>query len=344
MEVTTGVAQTGVVGLLEGARPGPVVMLRFDMDALPITEETGAEYASTQSGVMHACGHDAHTAVGLTIARMLAEERASLPGVVKFVFQPAEEGMNGAERMVEAGVLENPHVDVAFGAHVWNYNPLGWIGVTSGPAMAAGEIVKVKITGKGGHGATPHGAVDPVLAAAQVVSALQSIVARNTSPLQTAVVSICTIHGGEAFNVIPPSVELSGTIRTFEPEVRAQTIQRFREVTEGVAAALGCQAEIDIRLLTPAVINTPAVAGRVLDLGKNVLPSDTFDAGARTMGSEDFAYFLQQVPGCFVFVGSANPEKGLTALHHHPRFDIDEEALPRAAGLLAAAAVDFLNQ
>jgi amidohydrolase len=343
LEVSSGIAETGVVALIEGAQPGPVVLLRFDMDALPIKEETGAEYASQNVGVMHACGHDGHTAVGLTIARLLHAHRQDLKGTVKLVFQPAEEGLGGAPRMVAEGVLENPRPDVTLAMHVWNEKPVGWIGVTPGPAMAAAEKFKLLITGKGGHGAAPHLAVDPVLASAHVITALQSIVARNVAPLQTAVISVTTVHGGEAFNVIPPQVEMQGTIRTFEPEVREMVLRRFQEVVEATAASLGCQAQIELEALTPAVINDAKAAALVQRLVPDVLPFADLDVSNRTMGSEDMAYMMREVPGCFVFVGSSNPEKGLDAPHHHPRFDIDERALVYGAALLASAAVEYLS-
>jgi amidohydrolase len=343
LEVSSGIAETGVVALIEGAQPGPVALLRFDMDALPIHEETGAEYASQNAGVMHACGHDGHTAVGLTIARLLHAHRQDLRGTVKLVFQPAEEGLGGAPRMVAEGVLENPRPDVTLAMHVWNEKPLGWIGVTPGPAMAAAEKFKFSITGKGGHGAAPHLAVDPVLASAQVITALQSIVARNVPPLQTAVISVTTVHGGEAFNVIPPKVEMQGTIRTFEPEVREMVLRRFQEVIEGTSASFGCQAQIELEALTPAVINDARTAALVQRLVPEVLPFSELDVSNRTMGSEDMAYMMREVPGCFIFVGSSNPEKGLDAPHHHPRFDIDERALVYGAALLASAAVEYLS-
>jgi amidohydrolase len=344
LEVSTGVAETGVVALVEGARPGKVALLRFDMDALPIEEETGAEYASQNTGVMHACGHDGHTAVGLTVARLLHAHRQDLKGTVKLVFQPAEEGLGGAARMIAEGVLEHPRPDVTLAMHVWNEKPLGWIGVTPGPAMAAAEKFTVGITGKGGHGAAPHLAVDPVLASAYVITTLQSIVSRNLAPLQTAVISVTTVHGGEAFNVIPPQVEMQGTIRTFEPEAREMVLRRFREVVETTAASLGCQARIELEALTPAVINDPKIAALVQRLAPEALPFSDLDVSNRTMGSEDMAYMMREVPGCFIFVGSANPEKGLDAPHHHPRFDIDERALVYGAALLASAAVEYLDQ
>jgi len=341
LEVATGIAQTGVSALLEGAKSGPVVMLRFDMDALPILEATGAEYASQIPGKMHACGHDGHTAIGLTVARMLHARRTELHGTIKFVFQPAEEGLFGAESMIRDGVLENPRPDFTLGLHLWNEIPYGELMITPGPFMASGEIFDIRIHGKGGHGALPHLAVDPILAAAQVVTALQSVVSRNTSPLETAVVTVAAINGGEAFNVIPPYVDLKGTMRTFDPQVRTQLLERFTQVVDGVTQSLGCQADINVQSLTPAVINDPQVTARVQAVARRLLPECTIHTTARTMGSEDMAFFMCEIPGCFFFVGSANPELGLDAGHHHPRFDFDERALARGAALMTEAALEL---
>jgi amidohydrolase len=343
LEVSTGVGKTGVVAMLDCDRPGPVVMLRFDMDALPILEETGAEYASQTPGVMHACGHDGHVAVGLTVARLLHAHRSELAGSAKLVFQPAEEGLGGAELMVAEGVLNNPRPDVALGLHLWNEKPIGWVGAASGPVMAASETFDIKIYGRGGHGAVPHLAVDPVLAAAQVVTALQSIISRSVSPLDTAVISVTSVKGGEAFNVIPSTVDMKGTIRTFRPQVRSMVLERFHSIVEGVARAMGCQVEIQITSITPAVINDSQITELICKTCTNLFPEVELDREATTMGSEDMAFFLREVPGCFFFVGSTNKEKGLDAAHHHPRFDFDEQALPRAAGLMAAAAAELLK-
>lgn len=349
LEVTKGVGKTGVVGLLEGAKSGPTLLIRFDMDALPITEETGAEYASHNAGVMHACGHDGHTAIGLTVAKMLHARRDGLAGTVKFVFQPAEEtlgeeGLGGAEMMIRDGVLDAPKPDYALSLHLWNEQPLGWLGVAAGPVMAGADEFKVRVIGRGGHGAIPQAAVDPIVAAAQIVTALQSIVARNVAPVETAVVTVATIHAGTAFNVIPPDVVMNGTIRTFEPSVREKVIRRFEEITQGVAAAMGCQAEIEIKRVTPPVINNAEAAGRVQEAARLVLPESNLDMkGYITMGAEDMAYMLKRIPGCYFFVGSANHEKGLDYGHHHPKFNVDEDALPRAAALMAAAALNFLK-
>jgi amidohydrolase len=350
MEVSTGIAKTGVIGLLEGAKPGPVVLVRFDMDALPVTEETGAPYASTNLGVMHACGHDGHVAIGLTVAKMLHTHRDEFAGSIKFVFQPAEEGtcgeeIGGNEMMIREGALENPKPDLALALHLWNEMPFGRVHVAGGPVMAGAEQFHITVTGRGGHAAIPHAAVDPVLAAGQIVTALQSIASRNVPPLQAAVVSVTMIHGGEAFNVIPPKVEMEGTIRTFEPTVRETVLRRFDQIVQGVAAAMGCTADVNVKRLTPAMINADEIAGRVQQVARELLPEIDLDTSPNlTMGAEDMAFTLEKVPGCYFFVGSANSERGLDYGHHHPKFDFDEAALPRAAALMAGAVADFLKE
>jgi amidohydrolase len=292
---------------------------------------------------MHACGHDGHTAILLTVAKILNSHRSQISGTIKFMFQPAEEGMGGAEKMIASGVLENPKVDVALALHVWNEKPVGWFGIPSGPAMAGAEIFRINVRGKGGHGAVPHLAVDPILAAAQVVTGLQGIVARNIAPLQTAVVSVCTIHGGETFNVIPPEIEMTGTIRTFEPEVRARVLERFEKTVHSIAEGMGCQVEINLTVLTPATINHAAPAATVQRVAGRLFSDANVDTSKFiTMGSEDFAFVLEKVPGCFFFIGSANPAKGLNAGHHHPRFDFDEAALTHGTALMAASISELL--
>lgn len=341
LEVTTGVGQTGVVALLEGNQPGPVVLARFDMDALPITEETGAEYASQTPGIMHACGHDGHTAIGLTVARLLHVHRHQLAGTVKLVFQPAEEGLGGAEAMIADGVLENPKPTLTLALHLWNDKPLGWLGITPGPTMAASDAFQMRVIGKGGHGAAPHLTIDPVLTAAQIIIALQGIVARNIAPLKSGVVSVTAIRGGETHNVIPPLVELKGTIRAFEPEIRNLILERFHQITIGVAQAMGCRVEVEFKRISPPVINEAAITRRVQEIAARLLPKSVIDPDERTMGSEDMAFMMEQIPGCYFFIGSADAEKGLNASHHHPRFDFDEDALPRAAALMAAVVSEF---
>ena len=349
LEVTKGVGKTGVVGLLEGAKPGPTLLLRFDMDALPIIEDTGAEYASQNQGVMHACGHDGHTSIGLTVAKILNAQKSEIAGTIKFCFQPSEEGSNGeeiggAEMMMKDGVLENPKVDMTLSLHLWNEKPLGWVHVAKGPVMAGAEIFKIKIIGKGGHGAVPNATVDPVTCVAQIITASQTIVSRNVGPLETAVVSFTIVNGGTAFNVIPQEVTLEGTIRTFDPRVRQKVVKRFDEIVNGVASAMGCQVEMNIKQLTPALINADDVTAKVQETARRILPeSNHDDTPYLTMGAEDMAYMQSKVDGCYFFIGSANKEKHLDYGHHHPKFDFDEQALISGAALMAAAAADILK-
>ena len=344
LEVSTGIAKTGVVAMIDGAKPGPVIMLRFDIDALPINEQTGTEYASQNSGLMHACGHDGHVAIGLTVARLLNDHRDEMAGSIKLIFQPAEEGAGGAETMIREGVLENPAPIHCLGLHIWNEQPLGWLGVASGPVMASAATFAITLTGKGGHGAMPHQTIDPVVAAAQIITAAQSIASRNTDPQKACVISFCTINAGHAFNVIPQTVEIKGTIRTFDLDVEKMAYKRFKEIVIGVGEAMGCKVDLLIDNITPAVINDPKVADVVKHTAQIVLPDHTLDtSGKFTMGAEDFAYYLQKVPGTFFFIGSTNQEKGLVYGHHHPKFDFDEGALPRGAALMAESALELLK-
>jgi amidohydrolase len=341
--VQSGVAETGVIGLLQAPRRGPVVLLRFDMDALPIQEETGAPYASCTPGVMHACGHDGHTAIGLGVARILAKQMPTTAGSVKLIFQPAEEGLRGAERMVEEGALRDPKPDFALALHLWNGSPRGSVALTKGPIMAAAEILSLDITGQGGHGALPHQTVDPVVAAAQIITALQTVVSRNVDALQAAVVSITQVESGETFNVIPASARLRGTIRTLAPETRTTVMRRVEEVAQGVASAMQCEAAIKIEPLAPAVLNDPEVTGVLQEVVRKQFPALTLHEELRIMSSEDMAFFMQGVRGCYTLVGSSNPGKGLDAPHHNPRFDFDEDALVDGTALLAAFADRLLR-
>lgn len=349
LEVTKGVGKTGVVGLMEGSKPGPTILLRFDMDALPITEETGAEYASTNSGVMHACGHDGHTAIGLTVAKILNEHRDGLKGNIKFCFQPSEEGTNGEEvggalMMLRDGVLESPKVEKTLSLHLWNDKPLGWVHVAKGPVMAGAELFTVKLTGKGGHGAAPDTTVDPVVCAAHITTALQTIVSRNVPALKPAVVSVTSIHAGTAFNIIPQTAELNGTIRTFDPAVRKLVLERFEQVVTGIASSMGCESEIAIKQVTAPVINDVEVADSVYRSMRSVFPDiEIADSAYLTMGAEDMGYMQEKVDGCYFFVGSANDEKNLNYNHHHPKFDFDEQALINGVALMATAAADLLK-
>ena len=341
LEVQTGVGKTGVVGLLEGSRSGPVVMLRFDMDALPIQEASQTDYTSQTPGVMHACGHDAHTAIGLGIAQLLAKHRDEIAGAIKFVFQPGEEGCGGALAMIADGVLENPKPDVALGLHVWNDLPVSLVAAGNGGVMAAADLFTVKVQGRGGHGAQPQLCVDAVLIASQIVVALQSIVARNVNPRQTAVVTVGAIHAGMAFNVIADTAELTGTIRTFDAATREQIVRRMTDVVESTALALGGSATLEVKVISPATVNDERVAQLVRETASDVLGAERVTADQFTMTAEDMSEFLNRLPGCFFFIGSANAGEGRNAAHHNPRFDIDETVLPLGVAVLAEAALKW---
>ena len=343
LEVQTGVGKTGVIGVLDGAQPGPVVMLRFDMDALPIQEENETDYVSQNPGVMHACGHDAHTAIGMGIAQLLTKHRDRLRGAVKFVFQPAEEGGNGALAMINDGALEGPRAVVSMGLHVWNEMPVGQAGVGAGPIMAAAGILKIKVQGKGGHGAQPEKAIDAILAGSAIVNALQTIVARNVEPRQTAVVSVCSFHAGDAFNVIADSAELIGTYRSFDDGVQELIMRRIREVAEDTARSMGATATVELTPITSTTVNDARVAEFVRADASDVLGADRVAPEQFTMGAEDMSEFLKRVPGCFFFLGSRNDERGFNAPHHNPRFDIDEDVMPLGVAILAQSAARYLS-
>ena len=343
--VETGIAETGVVGTLHGgAGAGPTLLLRADMDALPITEETEHDFRSTVPGRMHACGHDAHVAIGLAVAERLARTRGEWAGTVKYVFQPAEEGGGGALRMVKEGVLEG--VDAALGLHVWLGMPLGTVGVVDGPQMAGSRDVRLTVRGRGGHGSLPHETVDAVYVASQIVVALQGIVARNVSPLDTAVVSIGSFHAGTAPNVIADRAELTGTLRAFRSETDALLCRRVREVATGVAAALGATCEVDFgEKYYPPTVNDPALAALVREVAAAVVGAPQVYSGdeVRTTGAEDFAEFAGRVPGCYFFVGARDEASGAVHPHHSPRFDLSENALPIAVEVMERAARAYLR-
>jgi len=342
-EVQEGVGKTGVVGLLQGEFPGKCLMLRFDMDALPITEETGTGYSSHNPGIMHACGHDGHVSIGLTVARILHEQQATMAGTIKLVFQPAEEGLGGAEAMIADHVLETPLPDAALGLHLWNEHPAGWIAVKDGPFMAGADMFRIRIKGKGGHGAMPQATIDPILAGAQLVNAIQSIVSRNISPLDSAVVSITSFHAGTSYNIIPETVEMLGTVRTFTPEVRQIIHSRMVTVIDSVSTTFGCSSELEFINSTPPVINAAPITEIVRKAASEVVPEYQIDSSYQSTVSEDMAIFLQRIPGCFFFIGSAPENPSLRYGHHHPKFDIDENVLPVASAILAHAALDFLK-
>lgn len=328
IEHQTGIAQTGIVATIASNHPGPVLGIRADMDALPVQELNDVPYRSQHEGLMHACGHDGHVTIALGTAYYLSQHRDDFAGTVKIIFQPAEEGPGGAKPMIEAGVLRDPTVDAIIGLHLWNNLPLGTAGVRTGALMAAVEQFHCTIQGKGGHGAMPHQTVDSIVVAAQVVTALQTIVARNVDPLKSGVVTIGSFNAGNAHNVIADSAQLSGTVRYFDPALSDWFSQRVEQVISGVCQAHGASYTLDYEQLYPPVINDAGMTDLVRSIAETVIETP---AGVvpecQTMGGEDMSFFLQEVPGCYFFLGSANPDKGLAYPHHHPRFDFDETAL-----------------
>ncbi|MDB5081600.1 MAG: amidohydrolase [Chloroflexi bacterium] len=341
MEVQTGVAKTGVVGLLRGSRPGKTVLYRADIDALPILEQVDAEYTSRTQGVMHACGHDGHVAIGLTVAEMLAGKRNDFAGNVKFVFQPAEEVVSGAKPMIDAGVMAG--VDVALGIHLGNDEPVGSIALKSGPAMANVDSIKLTVRGKGGHGSQPEKAIDSVMAACQLVNTLQTIVSREVAPMESGVLSFGTIHGGFASNIIAPEVVLEGTVRSFLPEVRELMIKRIEEIAVGLGKALRCEVKFEVVYSCPAVVNNSEMTDFVRTSATQILGKDKIIESREMMGSDDMSLFLQAVPGCYFFVGSGRTD-GKSFPHHHPGFDIEEESLVIGTQVMTKAVLDYLAQ
>ncbi len=342
LEVRTGVGKTGVIAILEGAVDGPTVLVRADMDALPILEEYEAGFKSQNAHKMHACGHDGHTAIGLGVAKVLAEHRDQIVGRIKFVFQPAEEIGLGAQAMVQDGALIDPRPDVTLGLHLWNSMPVGVVGAADGPVMAGSSNFHVVITGKGGHAASPHVAIDPVVCAAHLITALQTIVSRTIDPFDTAVISVAQVRAGDAFNIIPQTAELNGTIRTFRLPVRDQVVARFQEIAENVAKAMGCTASVEITHITKPVDNHPEVSARARKVFTSVQPTVSLDLTARTMGSEDVSEFMTDIPGLYFFLGAKDETQSAYYGHHHPRFSIDEEALPLGVALLSSAIASYV--
>jgi amidohydrolase len=343
LKVRTGLGKTGVMALIEGGRPGKTVMLRADMDALPILEENDVPYRSQNAGKMHACGHDCHTSILLGVAKQLVHEAPTLPGRVLLCFQPAEECGGGAEAMIKDGALDSPKPDATFGLHVWQDLDLGKVGVTSGPMMAAVDEFSITITGKGAHAAMPHFSVDPVVCAAQMVTALQTIASRSTDPFKEIVVSVTQMKAGTAFNIIPQTAWLNGTVRTFDPEVWKGVPAHFERIVNGVAASMGCRAEIKLDRNNRPTVNDAAMAVVAHAAAEQVVGAENMRTDVRTMGGEDFSAFLARVPGCFIAIGSRNESRGLTWDHHHPRFDVDEQSLAIGAEVLLRTAKRYLG-
>jgi amidohydrolase len=320
------IAKTGATALIEGSRPGRCVLWRADMDALPVPEKAKLPYASKNEGVMHACGHDTHMAIALGIAEALAGRREDLAGSVRFVFQPAEEASGGAQACIADGVLTSPNVDVALGLHISADVPLGAINVAPGPFFAAPTAFRISIEGRGGHAAAPHQSVDAVVVAAHVITALQTVVSRSTSPSDAAVLTVGKIAGGFRGNVIAESATMTGTIRSYTDAVREGMLRRTDEIVGGVCAAFGAKYTFEHHTSCPPLVNDPEVAAFVRGVGEEYFGAQNILA-APSMGAEDMGVFLQHRPGCYFWLGARNEGKGIAGRHHDPAFVVDEDAL-----------------
>lgn len=350
LQVRTGWAKgTGIVAVLRGTAPGAdskearAVALRGDMDALPVTEETGLPYASTVPGRMHACGHDGHTTMLLGAAKVLCKNRERLKGSVVFCFQPAEESGGGGRYMVDEGALDDPKVSAAFALHGFPSHKLGTVGVKPGESQAASDSFEVIVYGQGGHGAAPHNTIDPIVVAARIVEALQSVVSREVNPIESAVVTIGKIQGGHARNVIPPSVTMEGTIRSLKESIRRRVHAAVKRTVTGIAGAAGARAEINVNDGYPVVYNDPAASAFVLDTARQAFGNErVFELPVPSMGGEDFSFFLQKVPGAMIRLGVATGENypGL----HHPKYNFPDDALPVGVEVFCRIAERYLSE
>lgn len=341
----TGIAKTGVVGIIEGKNPeSKVIALRGDMDALPIQEENNTDYRSLNPGVMHACGHDVHTSCLLGAARILSETKDQWSGTVKLIFQPSEEKLpGGASTMIQEGVLQSPNVQAIFGQHVFTPYKVGTVAFCPGKMMASTDEIYITVKGKGGHAAYPHLIKDPVSVSAQIIVALNQIVSRNISPVQSAVLSIGKVIAQGATNVIPDEVYMEGTVRAFDENIREELLDRLTRTTEGIAKAMGLEANVEIRRGYPALVNDEALTKRAIERARHYLGHDNVFIAEPRMGAEDFAFYSREIPACFYRLGTGNTEKGITSFIHTPTFDIDEDALPIGAGLMAWNAIEELQ-
>ena len=340
IEVSTGIAQTGLTGLIRGSNPGKTIALRADMDALPIQETSEVEYKSVNDGVMHACGHDGHIAMLLGAAKAINQIKQKLNGNVKLIFQPAEEGLAGALHMINEGVIDD--VEEIYGIHLWNYQKVGEIGVKDGPIMAAADMFEIEVIGKGGHGATPHGTVDAVIVASHIVNSLQTIVSRDTNPLESTVVTVGMINGGYNFNIIADKVILKGTTRSYTKENRELIKTRMDEIIAGTEKIFNAKIQLKYKDGYPSTVNNEKCTKNVINAISKIIGESSY-APYLSMGGEDFSYYLEKIPGCFFFVGSSPLDsEPLSIPHHCSHFDIDEKSLLIGASAFVKIIEDLL--
>jgi amidohydrolase len=340
LEVTRPTA-TSVMAVLKGGHPGKVIGFRADIDALPIQEETGLPFASNYDGVMHACGHDGHTAILLGVAKVLSAQQEKIQGEIRFFFQHAEEQLpGGAREMVEAGVTDG--VDYVFGLHLSSLTPVGQLTITPGAATSNSDMFHVTIKGKGGHSSQPENTVDPVVTSAQIITNLQTIVSRITSPKDELVVSVTTLQAGDAVNVIPEEVKIGASVRSFNQEVRKKAVEAIEQIIKGVTEANGCHYELNYTYGYDSVVNEPGASAIAMEAIRRKLGEEAVIEAEAIMGGEDFSAFSNIVPGCFVFVGACSPDNPSPAPHHHPKFMIDEDALVDGANMFLSIAEDLV--
>jgi amidohydrolase len=337
------IAGTGVMAELKGAYPGRTIAIRADMDALKLTDQCGKAYQSQNNGVCHACGHDGHVAMLLGVAKILRDVQAELYGTIRFLFQPGEEDFpGGAKEMLDQGALDG--VEAIIGAHLWQTVPSGTIGISYDRLMASPDAFTVRVKGRGGHGSMPHQTVDPILTAAQIIIALNTIVSRSVDPLEQAVVSVCMMKAGDVFNIIPETAVLQGTVRSFDQDIRQRVFKRIEEIVGGICQAAGADYVLDKIMGFPPIINTPRYTAEIARTGADVLGKENVKVIAPVMAGEDFSHYLEKVPGAFFFVGVGNTAKGIIYPQHHPKYDIDETALLNGMEIMAATAMRLTKE
>jgi amidohydrolase len=343
LQVKTGMAKTGVIGLLKGGKPGKTVAIRADMDALPMEEANQVPYRSKVKGKMHACGHDAHVTILLGVARLFSSMGNQVQGNIKWVFQPAEEGGGGGRVLTEEGVLENPKVDAIFGAHLFPDLKIGRVGIHEKEGLAATDRFVIKMIGSGAHGAYPHLSRDPIVAVGHLIAQINTIVSRNISPLDSAVITIGKVSGGTAFNIIPDEAEILGTVRSLTQKVRGELKSRMEQVTQGVAKSFGLDSHFDFQYGYPALVNDPEMSRLVAAACAKGIGKENVEFIRPSMGGEDFAYYLEKVPGSFFRLGCRNEAKGIVNPFHSSRFDIDEDVLPFGVEMFARIIDEYLG-